>query len=519
MNNKRRILAGLFCFALAVSCLVGCMKNPDNANLSGTGTSGDSGGKSDAAKDTLVVALQSDISTFDPCKFTDLVTQNAVNALYNKLFKFSTTSEVVPDLAESYKNISELEWEITLRKDVKFHDGTAMTSADVKASLERTMADTSKSHLVGSIAKVDAPDANTVLITMKTPTGTLLESLADPCCSILPAALISSGHDFGSEPVGTGPYKLVSWEPANKVVFESFQDYFIAEEVAYYPNLEMRVIPEGSSRTIALETGDVDIIVDLARSDYNRIHENPNLALYETAACQLYYLGFNMDDPVCQDENFRKAWQYAVDKEGARLVSLEGLGAIVENVIPANVMGYHADENYTYDPEKAKELLADANFTQDKPLVLCCYSEDTSKIAQVIQANMKEVGVEVEIAQNTTAVHIDGTAKGDFAFFLSGWSTAPNPDRFLRPLYHSSAVGATNAVRLNDPAVDALIDAAATEVDAAKRESLYSQALDAIMERSPSVPICSKPTLVAYNAALENVTINSVSETYYNIIK
>jgi len=497
------------------------MKNPDNPDTStnnspnseGTGSTGPS------EKDTLVVALDADVSTFDPCKFTDLVTQNATNALYNKLFKYSQDLTIIPDLAESYENVSELEWKINLREGVKFHNGSTMTSADVKASLERTMEDTSKGHLVGNIETVEAMDEYTVLITTKVPVGTLLENLADACCSILPADLIASGHDFGSDPVGTGPFKFVRWEPSNKVVLERFDDYFMADEAANYQFLELRVIPEGSSRTIALETGTVDININLARSDYSRVNDNSKLKVFEAPSCQLYYLGFNMDEPLCQNENFRKAWQYAIDKSGAQIVALDDRGAIVENVIPIGLMGYHADEEYRFDPEKAKELLEAAGFSQSEPITLYCYSEETNKIAQVIQANMQEVGVELEISQSAIAVHIDGTANGDFGIFLNSWSTAPNPDRFLRPLYHSSAVGATNAVRLNVPEIDAMIDAAATEVDSETRTGLYSQTLDAIMDLSPAVPICSKSIIIAYNAELENVAINSISEIYYNLVK
>ena len=511
MKNKR-IFALIFALVLVLCLISGCMPstNPDSPD------SGDSEGTED---NTLVVALDQDVSTFDPCNFTDLVTQNATNALYNKLFKYDQNLTVIPDLAESYENVSDLEWKITLHQGVKFHNGNEMTATDVKATLERTMADTSKGHLVGNIESVEILDPYTISIKTSVPFGALLESLADPCCSILPADLIASGHDFGSEPVGTGAFKFVRWEPANKVVLERFDDYFETDKVANYQYLELRVIPEGSSRTIALETGDVDININQARTDYDRVNSSENLTVFEVPACQLYYLGFNMEDPICQNESFRKAWQYAIDKESALAVALEGHGSLVGNVVPANVTGYFDDDEYSYDPDKARALLEESGFSQTEPITLYCYSEETNKIAQVIQSNLHEVGVELDIVQSTIAVHIDGTANGSFGIFLNSWSTAPNPDRFLRALYHSSSIGANNATRLNVPSVDELIDQASMEVDASARESLYHDVLAEIMDLSPAVPLFSKYNAISYRADLENVTINSISEIYYNLVK
>ena len=196
---------------------------------------------------------------------------NYMNTMtHNGLFKTGDNMEPVPDLVESYENTSDTEWIFHLKQGVLFHNGEEMKAEDVKASLElcQNSLEVSQYAVPGTIEVVDD---YTVKITTDGPQSGLISNLAHHGNFILPADLIESGHDFNEEPIGTGPYKLVAWNRGESVEFEAFEDYF--EGAAPIKHVIWKIIPEGSSRTMAMEAGEVDLVVDVETTDKTRIAE------------------------------------------------------------------------------------------------------------------------------------------------------------------------------------------------------------------------------------------------------
>lgn len=385
-----------------------------------TGCGGsDSGSKANEFGDTLRVGCASDISTMDPTNFTDLQTQLAMAAVYSRLVKFNDKLEIVPDLAAEWENISDLEWHFTLNEGIKFHDGTDLTSEDVKASLMRAKEQTLIAHIVAYVEDVIIEDDLNFIIKTSEPFAALLNNLADFACSILPSELIESGNDFAKNPVGSGPYVFKSWTPSDKSVFTKFDDYFDQEKASQFENLELRVIPEGSSRTIALETGEIDINASVLPSDYKRVKENEELGLYENSANRLCGLYFNENMEPFNNADFRRAIEYAVDKKAVIQASQEGLGEELTSMLPSLVIG-SIDAGYTYDVEKAKEYLEKSGYKQpegEKFTINTMYDSYT-KMAVVIQENLADIGIDVEISQGTPASQLEQCGLGNYEMAL-----------------------------------------------------------------------------------------------------
>ncbi len=483
------------------------------------GDSGDSGGSAEFG-DTLRVASATDVSTFDPTKFTDLQTQLGVTAIYSRLVKFDKDLNIVNDVAESYENTSDLEWKFKLKEGVKFHDGTELKAEDVKASLERVKDEPLMAHIVEQIDEITCPDDYTVIIKTKKPYAPLLNNLADPSCSILPKKLIDEGNDFNKNPVGSGPYTFTEWSPGEKVVLTKFEDYFNKDEASQFEKVELRVIPEGSSRTIALETGEVDIITTLETVDYSRVNENEDLEIYETTANQVYYLVGNEDKEPFNNLKFRQALEYAIDKEAVVAASQDGKGDILESVLPQKVAGY-IDYDYEYNPEKAKQLLKESGYKQEEgsKIILNTMSEMNTKMAQVIQSNLSDIGIEVEIEQKTVATHMENCGLGNFTLGIGGWSTAPDPDRFLRPMFHKESIGTNNFARYDNDEVSQMIDDAVGIMDEEERAAAYEKINEKLMEDAVIVPITGRVIMVGYQKGLQNVYMDPTFGMEFSTIR
>ena len=292
---KKKWIRGLFpamAVAFAMGMTAGCSADGSASGTSASGTSASStsaqetsteaesteGGSETAAKDSLIIATANETPSVTTNEH-NAVAGNYMNQLtYNGLFKMDDTLTPVPDLVESYENTSDTEWVFHLKQGVLFHNGEEMTAKDVKASLELCKESPEVSQYGAATQSVEVVDDYTVKVTTDGPQSGLLSNLTHHGNFILPADLIESGHDFNKEPIGTGPYKLVAWNRGESLEFEAFEDYFGG--AAPIKQIIWKIIPEGSSRTMALEAGEVDMIIEVETADLTRLSgltfENPD---------------------------------------------------------------------------------------------------------------------------------------------------------------------------------------------------------------------------------------------------
>lgn len=500
----KRVFTLMLALMLVVGALAGCSSSSNGGEKTEATTNESTNTVDDATpvSDELKIALSADITSLDPQGHNDTKSERVSFLLFNRLFRLDTDFNVVPDLAESWEQTSDTEWTIKIKEGVKFTDGKEMTSEDVKYSLDRSKTMPKVQHVLSEVASVDIVDTYTVKITTNVPFSPFLYTLVHAGASIVPAGT----EDF-STPVGSGPYKFVEWVSGDKVVLEKNADYFDADNMGQMNKIIFKVIPEGTSRTIALETGEVDIVDELPNNDIQKVTDNDALTLYESASTRIDYFGMNNAKAPFDNQLVRQAMNYAIDKEAVMIVAINGAGIEGTSVLAPSMLGFKGAD-YSYDPEKAKALLAEAGYPDGFKITIWASGDERKRIAEVIQANLLEVGITAEIEMLEWGTYLDGLMKGDEEAYVLGWTSNPDPDSTLTPLFHSESIGGMNFSRINDTKIDEYITSARAELDTAKRVTIYNDFHTYIMDKAPIVPLFVKNNLVGANKALKGVELS-----------
>lgn len=444
----------------------------------------------DPEEDPLIVAQGADPASLDPHESNDQPSSRVNKQIYNTLVDSTEDMEIEPALAESWEQIDERTWRFNLTEGVMFHNGEELKASDVKFSLERMMASGEVGHIVGALESVEVEDDYTVVLTTAEPFAPLLAHLSHTAASIFnEKAVTDAGDMYSNNPIGTGPFKFVSRDAGDRVTLERFDDYY--QGPASIKNLVFRNIPEGTNRTIGLETGEVDVAYDIEPIDKNTVIENENLTLVEEPSLSTAYIGFNLNKEPFNDIRVRKAINHAIDVEEIIDVVLEGAGTRATGPINDKVFGYNTDlEGYDFDPEKAKELLAEAGYpdgftttiwTNDNPVRI--------KIAEIVLQHLSDVGIEATMEIVEWGAYLERTSAGEHDMFILGWVTVTgDADYGLYALYHSSQHGgAGNRTFFDNPEVDALLDEGRTSGDPDERFEAYAQAQQIILDEAPQI--------------------------------
>lgn len=511
----KKVISIVVVMMLVLSIIItGCSNNnntdvPAN-NSESNGANNSNSEPSEAKKAEIVIAQKADIVSMDPHATNDSPSANVNRQIYSSLVRTNNEMEIEGDLAESWKTLSDVEWEFKLRQGVKWHDGSDFKASDVKFSIERQQQGPQVKHLVNMITEVKVVDDYTVVIVTDKPCGPLLANLAHSASRIVPEkACTEYGDKFAEHPTGTGPMKFVEWVPGDKVVLERFEDYF--EGVPATEKLTVRVIPEGTSRTIALENGEVDLILDVEPIDKSKIESNSALKLYEKMSNRTEWLSLNNKKAPFDNKLVRQAINHAIDKASVIEVATDGRGMVANTVIGPTVLGYNPDVKvYEYNPEKAKELLKEAGYPDGFKTTLWSSGDVRNRAAEVIQSNLSEIGITAEIELMEWGAYLDKTSAGEHDMHLLGWSNlTADGDGGMYPNFHSSSQGAAgNRSFFVNAEVDRLLEEGRVDTDVTKRPKYYQDAQVIIMEEAPMVPLYFQPTEVGTRADLKGVELH-----------
>lgn len=447
-----------------------------------------------ALAQTLIVGNSSDIVTLDPHKTNDQPSARVMVQIYDTLVIQTEELELEPGLAESWTQVDDLAWDFSLREGVTFHNGDPLTAQDVKFTFDRLLDPETAApgrFIVGFMDSVEVVDDMTVRVTTQAPFAPLLAHLAHNVTSILnERAVTEAGEDYGTRvAVGTGAFRFVSWETASRLTVERNDDWW--RGMAGVEQIVFRPITEGTVRSIELETGGVDVAYDLAPRDVLRLETHPSLNLLGYEALSMQYLGFNAQKPPFDDVRVRQAFNHAIDIESIVDAIYEGFATRATSPLPPLVFASHPDiEPYAYDVERARALLEEAGYgggfsaqlwTNDNPLRI--------EIAQIAQAQLADIGVDVDVQVLEWSTYLDETAAGNHDMFILGWGTVTaDADYGLYALFHSSQFGAPgNRSFWGDPRVDELLDLGRVTEDAEQRRAIYYEAQEIIVEEAPWV--------------------------------
>ncbi len=464
---------------------------------------------------TLVFAKSKDANRLDPADVTDGESSAVTENIFDGLLQFKDRStDVAPALALSWElSADRRHYTFHLRPGVRFHDGTPCDAEAVKFSFDRQrkplegqLMEYWQSFFAG-VGPVDAPDPLTVRVGLKAPDATFLPKLAMFSMGIVsPTAARKWGADFSRHPVGTGPFRFVTWKPNEKIVLEANPEYWGGR-----PKLDrviFKPVLENSVRLLELEIGSVGgeagvMGMDgLNPDDLARVQANPELQLLSQPGLNVGYLALNVTRRPMMDKRVRQALNYAIDKENLiKAFFADGrLGVVAKNPLPPLLWG-HADDiaDYPHDPARARRLLAEAGYPGGLKLPVWAmpvarpYMPLGLKIGEVIQEDLREVGIEAEIVTHEWATYLDKMGNGDHVAALIGWvGDYGDPDNFLYTFFHASNArkgSASNYAFYRNPRVDALLDAARSEPGQRRREALYREVQRIVHEDAPWVPL------------------------------
>lgn len=479
MFKFKKAITVLVSVMMVAALLAGCGSKPSNSG----GTTG---------KDTLVVAQGSDAKSLDPHATNDQPSSRVMKQIYDTLVVADEDMKIGPGLAESYKQLDPKTWEFTLRKGVKFHNGEELKAKDVKFSLERMLKSNHVKHIVETIDKVEALEDYKVIVKLKQPFGPILSHLAHTAAAIInEKAVTEAGDKYGQNPTGTGPYKFTSWKSGDRIELEAYAGHY--KGAPKVKKVTFRNIVEGTNRAIAVETGEVDMAYDIDPADKDKIKNGSKTTLVEEPSLSMVYIGFNTNKAPFNKKEVRQAINHAVDRDSIIKAVLNGAGEVAGSPIGPKVFGHNTSiKPYAFDKAKAKELLKAAGlengfkttiWTNDNPVRV--------QIAQIVQAQLKEIGIDVKIDILEWGSYLDRTAKGEHDMFILGWvSVTGDADYGLYPIFHSSAKGAAgNRFFYDNKEVDKLLDAGRIAIDPEARKKEYTKVQEIVINEAPLTSI------------------------------
>ncbi|MER6004846.1 ABC transporter substrate-binding protein [Nonomuraea angiospora] len=383
---------------------------------------------------------------------------------------------LVPRLATSWKQPDDTTWEFILREDVVFHDGTKLTSADVKASLERLAAsDGPQKPLWSAVDAVEAPDAGTIRITTKDPLGTMLVNLT--LAFIVPAARIGKA-DLSRSPIGSGPFAVESFTPSSQLLLKPVPGYWGG--AAKLPGLRLPYIPEASTRITSLQNGEVDVTWIIPPDELTRLGGVNGVKIDSKPGVNYFLAWFNCGRKPFSDPRVRRALHHALDVKSI-VSSLYGdAAAVMDAPIPSAVFGHAPQQPYDYDPDLAKRELAEAGHGSGIRTSMMWFKDTgplATELAQSIISAWAKVGVVVEPQQIEKAAWLKRLTALDWDIELQvNTVTTGDADYTLGRLYTSEA----NRMGYRNKELDGILAKARSTSGQDERKSLYAQACEII---------------------------------------
>ena len=490
----------LFFISLTIIFLSACDKKQtaDNAFSSD---------KKPAYGDILVRGDIGDASNLIPLLASDSASHNICNIVYNGLVKYDKDMNIVGDLAESW-DISRNGLVITfhLRKGVKWHDGQPFTSADVLYTYQVTVDPKTPTAYAGDFLKVkkaEALDDYTFRVTYDKPFAPALISWGS---SILPRHLLA-GKDItksalSRHPIGTGPYKFKEWVTGQKIVLVSNPDYF--EGQPYIDGRITRIIPDTATMFLELRAQNIGMMgltpLQYTRQTENNLFKN-NFNKYRYLSFGYTYLGYNLKTPLFADKRIRQAISYAINKDEIISGVLLNLGKPANGPYKPGTWAYNDKVKiYNYNPQKARELLREAGWTKinnegilekdGKPFVFEIVTnqgnETRQKCAEIIQRQLKEIGIVVKIRiLEWSAFVTDFINKRRFDAVILGWSIPFDPDAY--DVWHSSktAPEELNFISYKNPEADEMLEKGRGTFNQNERKKYYDRFQEILAEDQP----------------------------------
>jgi peptide/nickel transport system substrate-binding protein len=489
---------------VSLQFLAGCIRRPvENPNV-------------------IVMGITSGPNNLDPRISSDDTSQKLGQLIFSSLMTLDEHLRAVPQLAERIENPDPLTWVITVRRGVAFHDGHELTSADVVYTFRSLLAPGFVSPLRGAyrmVRSIDARDRYTVVFSLTEPFATFPANLVVP-----PIVPDGAGPSFRDHPIGTGPYRFVSYAVDDRLELEAFPDYYGGRP--RNDGLVFRFVPDEIMRGLELRKGTMDLVVnDIGPDIVHQLEESPTLQTVQSPGTDYQYIGVNLRDPILRDVRVRQALAYAVDRDAIVKYLRRGLATPAVGIMPPIAWAFEPDVfRFTHDPERAKRLLDEAGYPDPDgegpatrfTLSMKVQSIEFSRLqATVIQQSLQEVGIHLDVRMYEFATLYADVLKGNFQLYTLQWTGgyAADPD-IIRRVFHSQQTPPSGFNRgyFSDPRVDDLIDRATVSTDVQQRQRLFSDVQRLLSKEVPYISLWNKTNYVVAQRTLTGISLRPAAD-------
>ena len=531
-----RIIAGMIVVLVVVGCAPSATPTQTTPKNSNSAPASLNGG-------TFVRAMTSEPASIDPQGAATSGLSLVAPYLFDTLVARDSNNQLAPLLAESWQ-VSEDGKAITLKlkSGVTFQDGTSFNAQAVQFTFQRFKATGTKSPIydgVQRIAEIQVVDDLTVRFIFKAPTANFWSTITMPYAGIIsPDSARKVAETGKGNLIGTGSFMLAEWKAGQSITLKRNPDYKWGAPITqnraapYIDAMVFKVIPEAATQLAALQTGDVDAIFVNQPDHRAKLQSDPNVQLKDAELNSLIYLAFNCKKAPFNDARVRQALSYAVNKDEIVKVALGGIGKAAAGYLPPTLLGYDPSlKSYElgYDPKKAQAALQEAGFTQSasgawekdgqalKGLLITSNRAPNDSIAALLQAQLKAIGVPIEIQQLDSKAVGEATAAGKFDFLLYRYDWN-DPDA-LNIYLGSDRIGSTNRAAYSNPTVDKLLAQGASELSEDKRVKIYVEAQKLIMQDAPWQPLYVPVDVLGFSKHFDGVKVGYMGRMLVNDVR
>lgn len=472
--------------------------------------------------DEIVIGTRVSPSSLDPHLGGLGSDQGYYQHIYDALFVNDEHLQPQPALATSVEIINELVWEMTLRENVKFHDGTEFDSKDVLFTFARLGtvpgSDGLQEEKLRPVERIEALDKHRIRFITKSPTPYLLRRLIDFWIlsdSIDPDTTTEEINR--GKAIGTGSFELVKWKRGNELILKRFENYW--GEKPDFARVRIKEMTNDATRVAALQAGDVDMIDYVPPLDTYRLKRMSNINVFVTKSARVIFIqldtlnrishqiinneGQRLDHNPLQDNRVRQALKLAVSKELIVNKIMEGLAYPANQAVPEGYEGFDPDiPPGNYDPDKAKSVLTEAGYPNGFGITLSCPNDryiNDAIICQAVGQMWTQVGIKTKIETMPKSVYFSKMLAGEFSAYMLGWgNTRGDSISVLKNVIHSRGkAGGTWNSSYSNPILDQAIDEAMSIMDQFSRERILRSIMSKAMIDNALLPLHSQPVIVA----------------------
>ncbi|HBW38700.1 ABC transporter substrate-binding protein [Desulfosporosinus sp. BICA1-9] len=475
---KGKMLAYLLVLALLVTMVSGC---------GGTGTTAKTQ-PDKPVKDLIVLAINADMGSLDPLHTSTIVDNMIFKNIYDSLVNNDKSGGFVPSLAENWTVADDgVSYTFKLKKGVKFQNGEEFKASDVVFTVNAAMKSPYLASIMDPIKDAAALDDYTVKFNLKYAYSPFLLVLTR-IYMLNEKAVTGAGNNYGQNPVGTGAYKFVKHDSGQRVVLERYDGYFNGP--APIKNVEFKVITDSNTTQIALESGEIDFAFGVPAISIQGIKANKALATHEFDAIHLTFVILNNTVKPFDNKLVRQAINYAIDKDALIQIVLEGMGKNAQSILNKLTFGYSENiKGYEYNPEKAKELLAQAGYPNGFKISFKTMDGPLKKGAEVIQENLSKIGVTTSIEMCEQNAFNKDMMSGNYEMGNMGITLIQDADSWDLVL---KTKGGYNWERYSNPKVDELFSQGKKLTDKNERLAKYEKLVQIVNDDAPLVPLFHK---------------------------